>query len=108
LRKSSLELGVGRCLVVGALHADITALAGTLGVLALLLLSLDVLAFAIVVLAARAEAEDFSFLGFFLGGVRQDDAAGADCVSFETLYEDTWSEWFDISHVVVVVVCCLG
>ena len=61
----------------------------------------DLVAF--VVFTASAEADDFGFLGFFLGGVREDDAAGADCLGFETFDEDALSEWFDISHVVCVV-----
>ena len=56
---------------------------------------------AIVVLAASAEAENFSFLGFFLGGVWKDDAAGADGVGFETFDEDALSEWFNVSHIIV-------
>lgn len=54
---------------------------------------------AVVILAAGAECEHFSFLGFFLGGVRQDDAAGADGFRFEAFDEDALSEWFDVGHV---------
>ncbi len=52
----------------------------------------------VFVFAAGAEGNDFSFLWFFLRCIRKDDAACADCVSFEALHEDALSEWFDASH----------
>jgi hypothetical protein len=56
--------------------------------------------FAIFILAAGAEAEDLRFLGLFLGGVREHDAAGADCFGVESLHEHALTEWFDAGHVV--------
>ena len=53
-------------------------------------------AFLLVVGLAGAERDDDAFHGFFLGGIRNDDAALFDFLLFDSFHEETVAEGFNV------------
>lgn len=50
---------------------------------------------AIFVLLAGADSDNDGFLGFFLGGIRDDDAPADLFVFFNAFQKNAFTEWFD-------------
>lgn len=61
---------------------------------------------AFLVAASGTYGDHFSFLRFFLGGVRQEQTAGGFGFSFNALDQHTLSEGFDVSHSMLCLFYC--